>query len=202
MLPINDLWNKHEKLAWYWAFKIGQRFFYRSEELIGSLWLHMADCARLWDEDKGSKFGTYYSTRVFSKIIQEFIRFDCERRDLIHYQSNSKDEDFHNARVVKEAYEADYYLYRVPPDDEAFDEILKCFPTTDDLWSFIRGCLSKREADVIELHYRNGCSMKYIGDGQGVTKQRIYQIHERALEKVSVAMGTLAKWERLFKKPA
>lgn len=84
-------------------------------------------------------------------------------------------------------------------DENTFPQEIKMVPDKEQIFRYLRICLTKREINIIEWYYFGNTklyimpeSLEDIGFTIGVTRERVRQIKEKALKKVRKRFNVLA----------
>jgi RNA polymerase sigma factor (sigma-70 family) len=162
--PVEKLFADNLPLVSYVAYKYRKRqgrIATDDDLTTGMLALHRA--AELFNPSLGFKFSTYAHTSIW----RHFQRVDKEKRKHLTLPLDA-------ARYVAEP----------PPDSEA--------AKAKDILPLVRKAFSamrEDDADLVRMHFLDGMTLQEIGDVIGVSRARIGQRIDRALEAARRSKG-------------
>jgi len=126
--------------------------------------------------DLVKRFKTLEDAQAFKSVCEKNIneiKFATEKVDSILKETNFidyPDNLLKDIGIVPEDYE-NYYNEIVPGFDDAFSKI--CSDT-----------LAKREIDFLSLRYKNKMTLEEVAKKNGITRERVRQITNKALKKL------------------
>ncbi len=193
------MWEANKGLVFKAAYVIGGEKGADPQSLVGSLIFRFNYCLYHYDPARGTFAGLFWlHLREFVDWI--FLRHESERREVSFAIRRRDDKDWEDALKEYAYHEHGRKLYTVPDrDDEWTAEILDEFEDRRDLWRFLSKDLHPRYRDIIELYYEGGFTLAEISEHYGITRQRVQQIHARALESIRERLVKLERWVHLFK---
>lgn len=195
---LKETWEKWGHLTWWLAHRFAKVFGCSVREIIGTCFIRMNHCLHTWDESKGS-FSTYYMRHSFSYIQVRFFRHESEYREINWLERNSTEQD---RKVTNENFafhENEFYLYRIPDRDETWsDRLIQCFENMEECKKFLFKELDQRSRDIIEMRFQMGLSGSEVGDCYNISRERVRQIEDKAMQKIRKRVKQLEDFADLF----
>lgn len=158
-------------------------------DLVTVVHLAFCKCVRVYRPGRGAKFLTYAGRAA---------QYDCgiygatERRRGVHVASWRLRDPAAGPRVRSLG---DIARRLSRPFDPPAPAALGCRPYDDpQFWDKATLGLPEREREVLLAHYRDGRSLTAIAPSLGVSKERVRQIADRALERIRKS-GALAEYD-------
>lgn len=204
-MTLAEAWTEHQRLVWWASHRIAKAFSLPLEELVGSMFLNLARVVKTYDDSKGSSFANYFIKLAWRYAYDDFVRHESDGREIAW--SRRFGAKFAKDLAVESLYDSTYderpsIFYHIPePSNDWIVEILKCFTSSGEAYSWLTRGLSPRDRNVVSLLYQHGWSLTSLAAEWGVSKQRIQQIQARALSKIKEKVGSIERWASLFKKP-
>lgn len=198
---FDAMWEKHEKLVWWWAVKCSNTFNVKSRKIwtkldfIGILTIRFNHVLYSFDEQKG-KFTTLFSWRIYGYVINHMLMYESEYWNAKMY--NAGNNDLHVGSVNKEFHESDYFMYRVPENDSWTFQIIDLFEDHHKCWRYLTDGLPERSKSVLEGRYKDGKTLVEIGKLMGITKERVRQIQEASVKSIANRLRKLEIARSLF----
>lgn len=212
---FDDMWARHFKLVYWWSGKLakvfnGNNYRYSSRDFLGYLTIRFNAC--LWKYDPNvSKFTTYYSSRMIIGAASMVLRYESEYNSMKKTRREMTDADSRVVDMTREFHENEYYLYRVPENNDWSDEMLdllggitwrdescKNLTIQDAAWMFLMRGVSPRNQGVMEMRYRHDKTMQECANQFNITKQRIEQIESRTKRMILDKLEKLEPVRKLF----
>ncbi len=138
---------------------------------------------------------------VFEYVVRVFLQYDAEWRHLKQSKSVAVSQAILDLEINYATHEQDFYLYRIPEEDnEHFEGIFSLFDTMDQVWTFFTRGLDKKQRFIIEEYYKEGRTFDLIGAQLRVTRQRVQQIKAAALGKIREKLQLVKAFSDLFEK--
>ncbi|WP_157369768.1 sigma-70 family RNA polymerase sigma factor [Zavarzinella formosa] len=147
-------------LAWKFARREGRRV--PVDDLFAEALFGLAYANHLFDQSRGVPFKKYA------------IMVICHRLRHLISGWQRHDREVPLPRLPHEP-ETEWQ----PPDREDFQQAGRDMDAAQ-LWSEVRDTLSARQYEIIQLHYRSGCSLAQIGRRFGISRQRTSQLLAKA----------------------
>lgn len=212
------LWRNYGRMAWMMAIRASERFGGQAEEYVGFMALQLLNYWRHFDKNRGVKFTTYYMSSVLRTVMQDMLRFESERHGLrlieerrakfaakknrkITYRSVSSIAE--NMNDGKYEWSLDKFLiFRDETREGLFDDFRNLFPTKKEFTDYMLRGLNGREKRIVEGVVLQGRTLRHLGIDFGITRERVRQILGKTLSKMKKRIGTLDKFDGLFKRPA
>lgn len=176
---FDKYYETHKDLVHGLAWDIAKRYKLRHDELLGYCILKLNAILYCYDE-KQSAFSTYLAWSIYRGYMREFVRYESE------YGSRVVKERYKEAVVDKAAaklfnstFDPSGTVLEEIPSREEDEDVIK-----EDIWPKVKEVLTPKEFEIIRLHYIEGKSAAEIGRLVGVSRQRIGQYRQRALEKL------------------
>lgn len=172
----NGLIEAHAWLAHSIAARASSRRATR-DELLSAAWEGLVVAARYYDPDKGHKFSTYATYWVRNSVRREATAGLIRGDDGREFRSEECRRLASRANRIGSIHGCDV---ESPPDDGG-DPGWADRASAEDAIEAAIGRLPDRLRTVMS-RLRCGDHRREIGDGLGVTKQRVRQLEQRAIE--------------------
>jgi len=154
------------------------------EEYVAAVEMGFCDAARLFDKRRGYKFATYagwWADNHVRKLLNDYDSSLGPRDRRI--KGRIRVSTFSQVMAREDGVFDDY---RTTDDLLASPEPPERFEVPDDFWPRVRKVLDAREYLILKLYYSGQCpTYEHVGKRIGVTRERVRQIHDRALRKAA-----------------
>lgn len=134
-----------------------------------------------FDHKRGTRFAAYAKP-----YIQSEIKSLWRSKDIVDYHGNYPDDESGETLLLLDEDEG-----VVQPDVEGDSKelILRCLEQS-------KKVLTAKEAKVLRMFYEKDLNLREIGDTLGITRARVHQIHNAAVEKLRKAFKKAGVDER------
>jgi len=142
------------------------------DDLVAAGSIGLLEAIRKYDPAKGTKFSTYAVIRIRSHILAEI------RRSRLIYVPDGSKTPWNDCGQIGQSLDSGEYTEERGIPCGALDSLLE-----DEVYSFIF-TLPEREKKIFEFVDVGGLTFEEVAGILCVTKQRVHQIHARAVEKI------------------
>jgi len=195
---FDEMWKTHKGLVFYMAKKLARGFGVHYLELIGTLTLWFNYVLYYFDESKG-KFPSFFCRRCSVIILKTWMRKESQSWDNYLYKTQSTSEDRDLTERNYAQHEIDFYLYRIPEEDESdVDEIINFFEGLDECWEFMTRHMDRTDKECLTLYFKEEMTLQQIGDKFRFTRERARQRIERAKLHIRHRLKSVAALADLF----
>lgn len=166
-----------EALAWHLANRLAGRDRQAVDDLASAVRLGFVRAALDFDPSRGRKFITYAHWMGWQYGCRELTRHNARG---LAVPDNYKVEraDVHLAcDTADDATGADALTYAAAPEPDGPADL-------GELWELIRPHVSPREFDVLARRYKDGLTLREVGERIGCTRERVRQIEAAALARL------------------
>jgi RNA polymerase sigma factor (sigma-70 family) len=122
-----------------------------------------------FDHKRGTRFAAYAKPYIRSEI-QSLWR----SKDIVDYHGNYPDDE---AGETLTLVDADEGIVQPDVEGDSKELILQCLKES-------KRVLTAKEAKVLRMFYEEDLNLREIGDTLGITRARVHQIHNGAVEKL------------------
>jgi len=134
-----------------------------------------------FDHTRGKRFAAYAKPYIRSEIATLW-----RSKDIVDYHGNfPEDEAGENLTMLDE----DAGVVQPDIEGDSKELILRCLDES-------KRVLTAKEAKVLRMFYENDLNLREIGDTLGITRARVHQIHNGAVEKLRRAFKKAGVDER------
>lgn len=195
--------HNHIRLLYWWDRRLckwtNQKFgcHVQHGEFIGLIYMLYARCWASYDENRSAAkgvgreqgFGAYFRQSMMnikSIVLRKWFKYESES----WYRFVVFDEDLDGtlSRQCHQNFsyhEADFYHYRIPDrDDEWTADIIDELGGPKAAWDYLFADLQDRENRILSRRIRFSHTLDEIGRDEGITKERVRQIQNKAGERL------------------
>jgi RNA polymerase sigma factor (sigma-70 family) len=196
---FDKMWEKHQKLVFWWANRITvalnrqrRTTAFEGSDFLGYLTLRFNYCLYYYDGGQ-SKFSTFFGLHLFWAVLRWVVRPDVE--DLPMSLPDSAE-----SLRTKNSEERGLHMYRIPQPEEDTEDWIKdlielCGP---DPWEFLTRQMFPREKEIADLRCRLSLPWEEIGGRLGISRERVRQLWNRLLGRLSDRIKQLEPVRKLF----
>jgi RNA polymerase sigma factor (sigma-70 family) len=197
---FDKYWAEHKSLIHWMAKRIALKLEIDTTSIVNTLVIHMHSILWTYDPTQ-SKFTTYYCKYALQSVIKYWLRYESESWSVFFKNQSSDKDDILLSEKNYAEHEQDFWLYRIPPDDESdIESIISFFDSANDCWAFMTRACDMTDKQMLELYYREDRTLQEIGDKFGVTRERVRQRVERAKGSVKARLKMVSAFADLFDK--
>ena len=197
---FDTCWEANKGLVWWVCTRVAKTFGGEAADYLGTYALRLNRCLYGFDPTKG-KLTTYFMQRIYEDVLRNFLRYESETRALWWAKEHSTQEALKQLEVEYTFHEAGNMLYRVPEEDaEDMQHILDSFDTIAECWEFFCRGLDGKRRFVVECYYREGLTLEEIGDRLKISKERVRQLRNSALDRIRDRLKLVQRFTDLFQK--
>jgi RNA polymerase sigma factor (sigma-70 family) len=134
-----------------------------------------------FDHTRGKRFAAYAKPYIRSEIATLW-----RSKDIVDYHGNFPDDEAgENLSLLDE----DAGIVQPDVENDSKELILRCLEQS-------KRVLTAKEAKVLRMFYEQDLNLREIGDTLGITRARVHQIHNGAVEKLRRAFKKAGVDER------
>ena len=195
---FDEMWKKYKWVVYDAACRMTFMYPYDTDQLIGSLVLQFNNCLYNFDPKK-EKFSTYFNTRIKGRTVQDWLRYESESWAVRYWKNSSDATITREAEVTYATHEQLSRLYMIPERKEDWvDEVIEAFETTERLWEYLTRYMTKRDAYILTQFYKYKIPEHEIGNALKITKQRVNQLKQRAIQQMKDRLKVVESFMRMF----
>lgn len=197
---FDQFWEEHKALVFWASQRVAITFGGKPNDYWATYVEKFNRCLYYFDEEKG-KFSTYFLKGMYETVVRDFFRYESERKAIWFAARNSTNESLKQAHLEYNTHEINNVLYRVPEDDkDHIIDVIGCFETVQECWNFFTKGLVKRQKYILEQRIREGLTYEKISEILKISKQRVCQIYNQAIDKIRERLTLVRKFTDLFQK--